>query len=194
MQAEMGDVGFPSSTCDTILQWHVLDPDELPERDASSNSPVGRNLRRFKFHRMQFASDFIAALVGRHQALNVRRMFALSFMLSQQGNASMANAVGNQFERLVHATLPNVPLGGVALKLKMLTGDAKGQEFRLQLPPSVPHVFSAISEAVDHASSDCTVYLMPLSSSFPAINCLMSRKLLLQVRTHSGSAGVDPFR
>lgn len=186
MQAEVGDVGFPSSSYETILQWHVLDPDELLEVDASNNSPAERKLRRFKLHRMQFASDFIAALVGRHQALSVRRMCA-SFMLSQRGNASMAGAVGNQFERLVHATLPNVPQGGAALKLKMLTGDARGQEFMLQLPPSVPRVFSAISEAVDHASSDCTVYLMPLSSTFPAIDCLMSRKLLLQVRTISGS-------
>ena len=181
MQAEVGDVGFPGSTCETILQWHVPNPEELPPHDAGSNSPEDGKLRRFKHHRLQFASAFVAALVGRHQTLSVRRMCA-SFMLTQRGNVSMAGAVGNQFERLVHATLPNVPQGRAQLKLKLL---ASGEEFTLRLPPSEPRMFSAISEAASHARSECTVYLMPLSSSYPAIDCLMSRKLLLQVRRSS---------
>ena len=86
MQAELGDVGFPGSTCETILQWHILSPEELPPHDVGSSSPDGR-LRRFKHHRLQFASAFIAAQIGRHQTLSVRRMCA-SFMLTQSAHRS----------------------------------------------------------------------------------------------------------
>lgn len=70
-------------------------------------------------------------------------------------------------------------LGGVALKVKMLDG---GKEYKLRLPESAPHVFTALCDAVDLAQADCSVYLMPASLNFPAIDCLLSPKLLLQVR------------
>lgn len=176
--AEVGEVGLPTSNCETLLQWHILNPEELPAHRAGSNSPAEGNLRRFKHHRLQFASSYIAALVGRHQTLSIRRMCA-SFILSQHGNVDMAGAIGHQFERLVHATLPNVPKCGAKLKLKML---ATGVEFSLQLPPSSPRLFTATSEIPNLARADCSVYLMPTSGSYPAIDCLMSRKLLFQVR------------
>lgn len=68
--------------------------------------------------------------------------------------------------------------GGVPLKVKML---ADSREFILRLPESALHVFSTLSEAVDLAQADCSVYLMPATLNFPAIDCLLSPKLLLQV-------------
>lgn len=174
MQAVLGDTGYHNA-CDTLLHWYVFTEEEVEERQSKSR-PEAKKHRRFRRHRLQFASAYIAAMVGRFASASVRRLCA-SFLLQHHGDAGMAGAAGNQFERLVHATLPHIP-AGTQLTLKLLES---GKEFHIRLPPSTPQVFSSVRDAASASKPDGSVYLMPVSSNQAAIDCLLSPKLLFQV-------------
>ena len=175
MQEEIANSGY-GPTCDILVHMHVLTEEEM-RGEGRGDSPESKSQRRFKQSRLVFASPFVAALVARYLTLSVRRSCARC-LLAQHGDYSMAGASGYQFERLVHGTLPFIPMGH-RLTLKFLPSQ---EEFTIKLPQSSPVVFSTPLDAASKSKADCSVYLMPASIRFPAIDSMMSRKLLFQVR------------
>lgn len=175
MGEEIANAGY-GPTCDILVHMHVLTEEEM-HREGQDDSPESKSQRRFKHSHLVYASPYVAALAARYLTESVRRSCAW-FLLTQHGDISMASASGYQFERLVHGTLPFIPRGH-ALKLKLLPSE---EEFTIELPRAKPVVFSTPSDAAMKSKADCSVYLMPASTKFPAIDCMMSRKLLFQVR------------
>ena len=171
LDAVATDNCFPDSS-DRLLHWELVEVVEV--RDAGPYSPEEVESRRYTQHRVQFASPWVAALVGIQHIKAVER-YCAGFLIIHRDHYEVSTSTGRQFEALAHARLA---LEG-KWTLTLISDERK--KFQLDLSASTPTAFWGVEGAVSEASKDMSKYLMPIAKTCPAVDSLRSPALFFQV-------------
>ncbi|BDA48950.1 hypothetical protein COCOBI_13-0600 [Coccomyxa sp. Obi] len=167
-----GDTGFHEGS-DLIVHWDAAEEPNIPPRSA--HSPLEDRIRRYTRHRSQLASPFVAALLSIHMGL-AKAETAAMFAVSHGTRGCAGGMVGTLHESLTHIFLA----AGGEFECRLITS---GKHFTLKLPQSSDvEVFQSTAEAVTLAAAPgASCYLMPASSTYPAIDALKTPAILFQV-------------